>query len=116
MQHTRKRFGAAPGKKLGIFVDDINMPSVEEYGAQPPIELLRLFLDKGGIYDREEWQWKEVVDVTIVAAAAPPVGGRSKLTPRFSTFFNMFCLPVASSGTLNTIFSSILGGFLKTGF
>lgn len=99
-KQTRTRYGAAPGKRLGIFVDDINMPTVEEYGAQPPIELLRLFLDKGGIYDRDEWQWKAVVDTTLVAAAAPPIGGRAKLTPRFSTKFNIFCLPQASAGTL----------------
>lgn len=51
----RTLYGAPPGKKIAIFVDDINMPAVEEYGAQPPIELLRLFVDRKGMYERGTW-------------------------------------------------------------
>jgi dynein heavy chain len=92
------------------------MPATETYGAQPPIELLRLFIDMKGLYDRDEWQWKDVEDTTLVASAAPPGGGRSPITLRFTRHFNMFCVPNADKTTLTKIFSSILQGFLKTGF
>ena len=101
---------------IAIFVDDINMPAVEEYGAQPPIELLRLFLNMKGVYERSDWTWKEVRKATLIAAAAPPSGSRADLTPRFTTHFNMFCLPPAGEAMLSQIFGSILEGFLKGGF
>jgi len=93
-------YGAPPGKKLAIFVDDVNMPSVEKYGAQPPIELLRLFVDKKGLYDRDTLEWKRVEDTTIIAAGARPGGGRNELTLRFTRHFNVFNIPEASKQTL----------------
>lgn len=117
MAKMRAYYYSEPGYIMNaIFVDDINMPSVEQYGAQPPIELLRLFLNKKGIYEKLDWTWKEVRDTTLIAGAAPPGGSRAELTPRFTTHFNMFCLPPATEAMLQKIFGEILGGFLKTGF
>lgn len=49
----------------------------------------------------------------LIAASAPPGGGRSELTPRFTRHFHMMCLPPTQEESLNLIFSSILTGFLK---
>lgn len=50
--------GAPPNKRVIIFVDDLNMPKLDRYGSQPPIELLRQYQDFGGLYDREKMFWK----------------------------------------------------------
>ena len=92
------------GKRVIIFVDDLNMPKLDTYGSQPPIELLRQYQDFGGFYDRDLMFWKEIQDVTIAAACAPPGGGRNPVTPRFFRHFSMMCIPPPSEHSLKHMF------------
>ncbi|XP_032099375.1 dynein heavy chain 6, axonemal isoform X2 [Sapajus apella] len=114
LERKRKNILGAPGnKRIIIFVDDLNMPRLDRYGSQPPIELLRQYQDFGGFYDRNKLFWKEIQDVTIVSACAPPGGGRNPVTPRFIRHFSMLCLPMPSEHSLKQIFQAILNGFLS---
>jgi dynein heavy chain len=117
LEKKRKNLlGAPSGRKAVIFVDDINMPTVETYGAQPPVELLRQFLDFKGFYDRDKLFWKDIENCMMFVGAAPPGGGRAVITPRFTRHFNVVCMPEASDQSLTLIFNSILEGFLSSKF
>jgi dynein heavy chain len=88
----RKRkgvFGPEDRKsKIVVFIDDLSMPIKEKYGAQPPIELLRQWMDMGGWYDLDTKEFKEMIGVTWVTAMLPPAG-RSSLTNRYLRHFNL---------------------------
>ena len=96
-----------------IFVDDVNMPMVEKYGAQPPIELLRQLLDTKGFYDRPQFYWKTIEKFIVLCAAAPPGGGRSPLTPRFMRHFHICNIPDPSEDSMRSIFENIIKEFLQ---
>ncbi|GAX74205.1 hypothetical protein CEUSTIGMA_g1654.t1 [Chlamydomonas eustigma] len=106
-------FGPPSGKKAIIFVDDLNMPQLETYGAQPPIELLRQYMDHGGWYDRQNL-FRRMDDCLFVTAMGPPGGGRNNVTSRYTRHFNMLSIVDFDDSTLKRIFSTILDWALKS--
>lgn len=119
-----------------IFVDDLNMPTVEVYGAQPPIELLRQWMDHGGWcapggsvasiyfllcglmlpmcrrYDRSLLTFRKLEDIQFVAAMGPPGGGRNSVTQRYSRHYNVVSMTAFDVSNMTIIFSALVEWWL----
>ncbi|NWH62016.1 DYH10 protein, partial [Geococcyx californianus] len=110
-KRTKDTYGPPMGKRLIVFMDDMNMPRVDEYGTQQPIALLKLLLEKGFLYDRgKEMNCKLLRDLGFIAAMGKAGGGRNEVDPRFISLFSVFNIPFPSERSLNLIYASILKG------
>jgi len=114
MEKRRKGiYGPSAGKQYIVYVDDLNMPKRETYGAQPPIEILRQWFDQGGWYDRKELTIRKIIDITMICSMGPPGGGRQEITARFLRHFNMIGYTEMKDNSKFTIFNTILSNFLS---
>nr|XP_026696380.1 dynein heavy chain 10, axonemal isoform X1 [Ciona intestinalis]XP_026696381.1 dynein heavy chain 10, axonemal isoform X2 [Ciona intestinalis] len=110
-KRTKDLYGPPPGKRLVVFMDDMNMPQVDTYGTQQPIALLKLLLEKGGMYDRgKELYYKYLRDLSYVAAMGKAGGGRNEVDPRFLSLFSVFNMTFPAHESLLKIYNSILEG------
>jgi len=96
-----------------LFIDDLNMPRVDQYGTQQPIALLRQVVERRGMYDRgKELGWKSLKDVQVLGAMGPPGGARNAVDPRFISLFSVFEIQTPSNDNLHAIYQTILGRHL----
>lgn len=116
-KRRKDHFGPKFGMRCIVFVDDLNMPKKEGYGAQPPIEILRQFVDQGGWYDRKDNKhpFRNIVDTMLVTAMGTPGGGKSFITPRFQRHFNIVAFANFDEAQLKVIFGSILKWHFREG-
>lgn len=109
-------YGPAMGKKYVLFVDDLSLPQVEIYGAQPPIELLRQWIDHGYWFDSKDMSMLYLADILMIGAMIPPGGGSNVVSPRFIRHLHVIGIDSFEETTMKKIFSSILEWHFAKGF
>jgi dynein heavy chain, axonemal len=108
-----KTYGPPNGKQMTVFLDDLNMPEVNEWSNQPTLECVRqlvatnsvCFLDKD-----KRGDLKYVEDLTYVAAANTPAGGKNDLPNRLKKLFFIFNMTVPTTASIDDIYGQMLGG------
>jgi dynein heavy chain len=113
-KRRRGVYGAPNGKKIVIFVDDLNMPQKEFFGAQPPIELLRMWFDHGGWYDRKELSFTQIIDIQMIGAMGVPGGGRTFITERLKRHYSNVAAADMADASVETIFTTITQHFFSS--
>uniref|UniRef100_A0A8D3EB25 Dynein axonemal heavy chain 7 n=1 Tax=Scophthalmus maximus TaxID=52904 RepID=A0A8D3EB25_SCOMX len=109
-------FGPPVGCKCVVYVDDLNMPAKEIYGAQPPIELLRQWIDHRHWYDKKDTSRLNMEDILFMAAMGPPGGGKNDISGRLTRHLNVLSIDSFDDETLTKIFCSITDWHFSKGF
>lgn len=106
-------FGPPNGKKCIAFIDDLNMPKKEEWGAQPAIEILRQYLDHQAWYVfKLNKEYTKIEDIIFLTAMGPPGSGRNDITARIIRHFNMVSYVEIEDNTIKRIFAKITKFYL----
>jgi dynein heavy chain len=104
--------GGELGKRCVVVIDDLNMPVKEQFGAIPPLELLRTAMDKAMWFNIQDLEVQQLEELIYLAVMAAPGGGRQALNMRL---MRHMCLVTSSeycSESLDLIFKTFLSAAL----
>ncbi|XP_056156824.1 dynein axonemal heavy chain 2 [Lampris incognitus] len=112
-KRTKSVYVPAGGKRMLCFLDDLNMPAYDQFGSQPPLELLRLWVDYGFWYDRKKQTLKCVKDMFLLASMGPPGGGRTHISGRLQSCFNLINMTSPAESQIKCIYGTMISQKLQ---
>ena len=105
-------YGPAGKAKLVFFIDDFNLPEVDQYDTQSSIALMRQVIEYHRWYDRVKLGPKHILDCQYIAAMNHTAGSFF-INPRLQRHFVTFANGMPGPESLMTIFSTFLDGHLR---
>ena len=109
-----RTYGSAMNKTLIAFIDDLNMPYVDKYGTQSPIQLLRQIIDYGQIFNREQLEEKKFIQDLLVFACLNHKSGSFVVDLRLQKNFSSFTMYTPTDEIIKRIFGEILASHFGT--
>lgn len=102
------------GKWTVVFCDEINLPSLDKYGTQKVISLMRLMVERRGFWSFRHKEWITLENIQFVGACNDPSDpGRHQLSERFLRHVCVVMVDYPGKNSMMQIYESFNNAALK---